>query len=187
MSTHPPAIRWLVALWGETVVPVSVSGLTAGRTTYLQRPVAGEESGQRADGALVGHVEVASAADLLPTIAEGSIELFTEQRRASVVEQETAPTSESLFSSSWRHLSRLPNLLQLPALSSSNKPAAQPPFTPSMEQDARPSSPSNASSRSVPSASSSPGPSSRSLSDKAKGRRDTRVCRSARPSPRARA
>lgn len=93
-----------------------------------------------------------------------------EQVRASVVEQETAPTSESLFSSSWRHLSRLPNLLQLPALSSSNKPAAQPPFTPSMEQDARPSSPSNASSRSVPSASSSPGPSSRSLSDKAKGR-----------------
>ncbi|MFD0866487.1 glycine--tRNA ligase subunit alpha, partial [Tessaracoccus lubricantis] len=48
------AIRWLVALWGETVVPVSVSGLSAGRTTYLQRPVAGQEDGTRADGALVG-------------------------------------------------------------------------------------------------------------------------------------
>ncbi|PWN90039.1 hypothetical protein FA10DRAFT_285751 [Acaromyces ingoldii] len=93
-----------------------------------------------------------------------------EQVRATV-EQETTPTSESLFSSSWRHLSRLPNLLQLPALSSSSaKTITQTPLSPSMEQDARPSSPSNASSRSVPSASSSPGPSSRSLSDKAKGR-----------------
>ncbi|HMR49452.1 MAG TPA: glycine--tRNA ligase subunit beta [Arachnia sp.] len=84
------AIRWLVALWGEAVVPVTVSGLTAGRTTYLQRPVAGEESGRRSDGALVGYVDVPSAADLLPTIAAGAIELFTEQRRASVVEQATA-------------------------------------------------------------------------------------------------
>ena len=84
------AIRWLVALWGEAVVPVTVSGLNAGRTTYLQRPVAGEESGRRSDGALVGHVEVPSAAELLPTIAAGSIELFTAQRRASVVEQATA-------------------------------------------------------------------------------------------------
>ncbi|MEZ5088151.1 MAG: glycine--tRNA ligase [Tessaracoccus sp.] len=84
------AIRWLVALWGEAVVPVSVSGLNAGRTTYLQRPVAGEESGRRSDGALVGHVEVPSAAELLPTIAAGSIELFTEQRRSHVVEQATA-------------------------------------------------------------------------------------------------
>ena len=83
------AIRWLVALWGNAVVPVHVSGLTAGRTTYLQRPVAGEESGRRSDGALVGHVEVASADDLLPTIGRGSIELSTEQRRASVVEQAT--------------------------------------------------------------------------------------------------
>ncbi|WP_345584380.1 glycine--tRNA ligase [Tessaracoccus lubricantis] len=81
------AIRWLVALWGETVVPVSVSGLSAGRTTYLQRPVAGQEDGTRADGALVGHVDVASAAELLPTIAKGAIELSTAARRAAVVEQ----------------------------------------------------------------------------------------------------
>ena len=81
------AIRWLVALWGETVVPVSVSGLTAGRTTYLQRPVKGEEDGRRSDGALVGHVEVASAAELLTTIEAGHIQLSTEARRASVVEQ----------------------------------------------------------------------------------------------------
>ncbi|CAL8977032.1 hypothetical protein TESS_TESS_01240 [Tessaracoccus sp. O5.2] len=81
------AIRWLVALWGEAVVPVSVSGLTAGRTTYLQRPVKGEEDGRRSDGALVGHVAVASAAELLPTIEAGHIQLSSDARRASVVEQ----------------------------------------------------------------------------------------------------
>ncbi|HQD21465.1 MAG TPA: glycine--tRNA ligase [Arachnia sp.] len=84
------AIRWIVALWGDTVVPVQVSELTAGRTTYLQRPVAGEESGKRSDGALVGRVEVASADDLLPTIAAGSIELSSDARRASIVEQAQA-------------------------------------------------------------------------------------------------
>jgi glycyl-tRNA synthetase len=81
------AIRWVVALWGDVVVPVQVSELSAGRTTYLQRPVAGEESGRRSDGALVGRVEVASADDLLPTIAAGSIELSSDARRASIVEQ----------------------------------------------------------------------------------------------------
>ena len=79
--------RWIVALWGDAVVPVRVSELTAGRTTYLQRPVAGEESGSRSDGALVGRVEVASADDLLPTIAAGSITLSSDTRRKSIVEQ----------------------------------------------------------------------------------------------------
>ncbi|SDY25491.1 glycine--tRNA ligase [Tessaracoccus flavus] len=81
------AIRWLLALWGDTVVPVDVSGLTSGRTTYLQRPVAADADGTRSDGALVGHVEVASADDLLETIASGRIELATHTRRASVVDQ----------------------------------------------------------------------------------------------------
>ncbi|MHA7861111.1 glycine--tRNA ligase [Tessaracoccus sp. Y36] len=81
------AIRWLVVLWGDTVVPVNVSGLTAGRTTYLQRAVQGQESGRRSDGALVGFVEVATAAELLPTIQQGSILLSSEDRRASVVSQ----------------------------------------------------------------------------------------------------
>ncbi|MFT3887616.1 MAG: glycine--tRNA ligase [Arachnia sp.] len=87
------AIRWVVALWGDAVVPIQVSELAAGRTTYLQRPVAGEESGKRSDGALVGHVEIASADDLVPTIAAGSIELFTDARRAAIVEQATALAS----------------------------------------------------------------------------------------------
>ncbi|QTO36910.1 glycine--tRNA ligase [Tessaracoccus sp. MC1865] len=84
------AIRWLVVLWGDTVVPVNVSGLTAGRTTYLQRAVQGQDSGRRSDGALVGFVEVATAADLLPTIQQGSILLSSEDRRASVVSQAEA-------------------------------------------------------------------------------------------------
>ena len=84
------AIRWMVALWGDAVVPATVSGLTAGRTTYLQRAVSGEESGTRSDGARVGWVEVASASELLPTIASGAITLSTAERRASVVEQAVA-------------------------------------------------------------------------------------------------
>lgn len=87
------AIRWLVALWGPAVVPVTVSQLAAGRTTYLQRTTNGEESQVRADGAVLGLVDVATADDLLPTIGTGSIELSTSQRRAAVVEQAVALAS----------------------------------------------------------------------------------------------
>ena len=86
-------VRWLVALWGSAVVPARISDVVAGRVTYLQRPVVGEESGRRSDGALVGRVEVASADDLLPTIASGAIELSTAARRAAVVEQAVALAS----------------------------------------------------------------------------------------------
>ena len=34
-------IRWIVALWGDSVVPVSVSGLRSGRTSYGDRTEAG--------------------------------------------------------------------------------------------------------------------------------------------------
>ncbi len=84
------AIRWLVALWGPAVVPFAVSRLVAGRTTYLQRSTKTDVDGHRPDGALVGHVEIADADDLLPTIHGGGIELQTEQRRADVIEQATA-------------------------------------------------------------------------------------------------
>ena len=84
------AIRWLVALWGPAVVPAQVSDLVAGRTTYLQRPVVGEESGLRADGALVGRVVIETADALLPTIAKGAIALSTAERRAAVEEKATA-------------------------------------------------------------------------------------------------
>ena len=84
------AIRWLVALWGPVVVPVTVSQLAAGRTTYLQRTTNGEESQIRSDGALLGLVEVTEADELLPTIGKGGIELSSAQRRADVVEQAVA-------------------------------------------------------------------------------------------------
>ena len=85
------AIRWLVALWGTAVVPTTVSGLTAGRTTYLQRTTAGtEQSRTRADGAPVGHHELASADDLLPLLRRGCIALATDERRRAVVEQARA-------------------------------------------------------------------------------------------------
>ena len=88
--TFSRAIRWLVVLWGDAVVPATVSDVTAGRTTYLQRPVVGQEAGRRSDGVLVGHVEIASADDLLPTIAAGAIAVDSSQRRDSVREQAVA-------------------------------------------------------------------------------------------------
>ena len=87
------AIRWLVALWGDAVVPARISDVVAGRTTYLQRVTAGMTGGRRSDGALVGHVDVPSADELLPTIGAGSIEVFTGQRRSAVVEQAEALAS----------------------------------------------------------------------------------------------
>ncbi|WP_157551509.1 glycine--tRNA ligase [Kineosphaera limosa] len=87
------AIRWLVALWGPVVVPVAVSQLVAGRTTYLQRTTGGAVSATRSDGAALGRVEIATAEDLSPTIASGSIELSTKLRRAAVVEQAVALAS----------------------------------------------------------------------------------------------
>ncbi len=71
------AIRWLVALWGPVVVPVTVGALTAGRTTYLQRT------------ADQPWVEVAEADRLLPTVCS-QVEVFTAQRRDSVIEQAVA-------------------------------------------------------------------------------------------------
>ena len=83
------AVRWLLALWGEAVVPATISELTAGRTTYLERVVAADSDGVRADGAKVGHVEVASADELLTTIEAGRIVLSADARRESVSRQAT--------------------------------------------------------------------------------------------------
>ncbi|MDO5699574.1 MAG: glycine--tRNA ligase subunit beta [Dermatophilus congolensis] len=84
------AIRWLVALWGSAVVPVQVSQVVAGRETYLQRTTLGARTATRSDGAPMGWAQVPTADDLLPVISSGSIELFTAQRRQSVIEQATA-------------------------------------------------------------------------------------------------
>ncbi|WP_461109618.1 glycine--tRNA ligase [Tessaracoccus terricola] len=83
------AVRWVLALWGPTVVPARISGLETGRRTYLQR---GTEAAPQArpDGTVVGHHDVASASEYLDKLAAGRILAFTEQRRAAVVEQATA-------------------------------------------------------------------------------------------------
>ncbi|TRY19479.1 glycine--tRNA ligase [Tessaracoccus rhinocerotis] len=83
------AVRWVLALWGETVVPARISGLETGRRTYLQRGTAASPQA-RPDGTVVGHHDVATASDYLGKLAAGRIAAFTEQRRAAVVEQATA-------------------------------------------------------------------------------------------------
>lgn len=71
-------IRWVVALWGDAVVPVQVSELASGRTTYVDR---------RAAGPLV---EVENASVLVPKLEERGIVLDPAARRAAVVEQAQA-------------------------------------------------------------------------------------------------
>ncbi|WP_233557907.1 glycine--tRNA ligase [Tessaracoccus antarcticus] len=85
------AVRWLLALWGDTVVPARVSDVVAGRTTYLQRSTASSQgAGALGDGTPVGHHDVATATDYLPLLRSGRIEAFTDQRRARIVEQAVA-------------------------------------------------------------------------------------------------
>ncbi len=84
------AIRWLVALWGTHVVPVAISQLASGRTTYLQRTTGGAASATRADGVPLGLAEIATADDLLPTLASGAIVVDSTARRAEVVAQASA-------------------------------------------------------------------------------------------------
>ncbi len=82
------AVRWLVALWGNQVVPAEVSDLASGRRTYLQRTTASSHSsGVRSDGAPVGFHTVDTADDLLPLIEQGGIVLPVEKRRAAVIAQ----------------------------------------------------------------------------------------------------
>ncbi|CAG7574194.1 glycyl-tRNA synthetase beta chain [Barrientosiimonas humi] len=70
-------IRWLVALWGETVVPAQVSGLRAGRTTYVRRTDA------------TPLVRVDDAAGLRNTLETHGLVLDPAKRRELVVEQAT--------------------------------------------------------------------------------------------------
>ncbi len=96
MRWHDPelsfsrAIRWLVALWGTHVVPVEISRLQSGRATYLQRTTGGAASATRTDGVPLGVKEVASAEELLPTLAEAAILVETDARRAAVIAQASA-------------------------------------------------------------------------------------------------
>ncbi|WP_207731034.1 glycine--tRNA ligase [Aestuariimicrobium ganziense] len=93
--SYSRAIRWLVALWGPAVVPARISDLIAGRTTQLQRTAAGFNG---ADEALMpdlprGEATVATAGELLEVLGRGAIELSSDERRASVLEQANALAS----------------------------------------------------------------------------------------------
>ncbi|GIH11213.1 glycine--tRNA ligase [Rhizocola hellebori] len=67
-------IRWLLVLWGDQIVPVVVSSLTAGRTTRIDRTAAQPV------------LTIASAADYLPTIADNAIHLDERERRRIIVD-----------------------------------------------------------------------------------------------------
>ncbi|MDN5791294.1 MAG: glycine--tRNA ligase subunit beta, partial [Micrococcales bacterium] len=68
-------IRWVVALWGEAIIPVAVSQLRSGRTTYAERT---DESPL---------VEIENADVLVPKLTERGIVLDPVTRRESVVAQ----------------------------------------------------------------------------------------------------
>jgi glycyl-tRNA synthetase len=66
-------IRWLLALWGDDVVPVAVSTLAAGRSTRVLRT-----AGQPV-------VEIASAETFLPALADGGIVVDPGERTRLIV------------------------------------------------------------------------------------------------------
>jgi glycyl-tRNA synthetase len=76
-------IRWIVALWGDQVVPAQASALTAGRTTRVLRTAVAPE------------VTVASAESFQETVAAGGVVLDADARRAQVVERTTALAAEA--------------------------------------------------------------------------------------------
>jgi glycyl-tRNA synthetase len=66
-------IRWIVALWGDTVVPVAVSGLVAGRRTRVHRLATPPE------------VDIAGADSYCDTMAASGIVLSPAERRDRIV------------------------------------------------------------------------------------------------------
>ncbi|MEZ5063947.1 MAG: glycine--tRNA ligase subunit beta [bacterium] len=65
-------IRWLVALWGDTVIPFSIEGVTTGRLTYGHRILA------------KGPYELATPADYEPALARGLVTLRAEDRARDI-------------------------------------------------------------------------------------------------------
>jgi glycyl-tRNA synthetase len=68
-------IRWLVALFGETVIPFEYAGVTSGSVTRGLRPYDSPE------------IQIPSADKYLDIIREAGIVLDKEERKASIVEQ----------------------------------------------------------------------------------------------------
>ncbi|ACV22138.1 Glycine--tRNA ligase beta subunit [Slackia heliotrinireducens] len=75
-------IRWILALLGETVVPLSYAGLESGRTTRGHRFLAPAE------------VEIACADDLLPAIRAAYVVPSEDEREASIRKQIAAKEAE---------------------------------------------------------------------------------------------
>jgi glycyl-tRNA synthetase len=68
-------IRWLAALFGETVIPFEYAGVTSGNVTRGLRPYDSPE------------IQIPSADDYLDIIREAGIVLDKEERKAAIVEQ----------------------------------------------------------------------------------------------------
>lgn len=75
-------IRWLVALWGDTLLPIEFAGVNSNRTTRGLRPYGSPE------------LSVKSPADYFRVIKEQGIILNREERRAAITEQITKLAQE---------------------------------------------------------------------------------------------
>ncbi len=60
-------VRWLVALWGETVIPFEIAGLVSGRTSCSHRWLGGE-------------VDIARPADYVETLRSGAVVVDQRER-----------------------------------------------------------------------------------------------------------
>ncbi|MBN1994833.1 MAG: glycine--tRNA ligase subunit beta [Anaerolineae bacterium] len=82
-TNYSRPIRWLVALWGEAVVPFAYAGLAGGRTTRGPRPAGSPK------------VEIAAAADYPAVMQAQRIMVDPQTRRAEIKKQLQAMAAEA--------------------------------------------------------------------------------------------
>ena len=71
----PRPIRWLVALWGDLVLPVQLAGIDAGRTSACHRVLHTES------------LEIPDADSYVTTLEQGFVKVDRAARQASILEQ----------------------------------------------------------------------------------------------------
>lgn len=94
-TTFSRPIRWLVALFGDAVVPFEYAGLVAGRTTRGPRPAGSPE------------IEVAGADSYLRTLAGQHVLVDLDERRAAIKQQ-----IDALAAAAGGHVPDDPDLLE---------------------------------------------------------------------------
>ncbi|WP_017324682.1 glycine--tRNA ligase subunit beta [Synechococcus sp. PCC 7336] len=100
----PRPIRWLVALWGDRVLPLEIEAVSSGRTSQAHRVLHPEP------------LDIASPEAYVETLKSGFVQVDREQRQASIVAQvqAVAETANSVASMPADLLEEVTDLVEWP-------------------------------------------------------------------------